>query len=163
MRTHSAQRVLPRNSRPCATSRVTPRQPPPRIRSCGRGTTRRRRWPWPLSAGALAVAAVLALIGFVMMRARSTACSSAGDEIISAEQVTAEEGRHATAASCCPLSALNRDGRANFSRMAWPDTCLIWRAGDSSHNMACCTLTPHPSSPDAGAVVASSFEGDYSR
>jgi outer membrane protein OmpA-like peptidoglycan-associated protein len=47
---------------------------------------------WALLAGGLAVAAVLGLTGFMMINARRDACSAAGDEIISAQQVTAEEG-----------------------------------------------------------------------
>jgi outer membrane protein OmpA-like peptidoglycan-associated protein len=98
MTRNSAQRVLLGKGRVRATARVVP-EPPPRVRYRVRGATRpapryrrHRRWPWGLLAGGLAGALVLALVGFMMVRARNTACSSAGDEIISAQQVTAEEG-----------------------------------------------------------------------
>ena len=49
-------------------------------------------WSGMMLAGGLAVTAVAALVGFMMVRARSAACSAANDEIIWAAQVTAEEG-----------------------------------------------------------------------
>jgi outer membrane protein OmpA-like peptidoglycan-associated protein len=51
-----------------------------------------RGWPRGALAGGLAVAVVLALAGFMVVRARAAACDTTGDRIIWAQQETQEEG-----------------------------------------------------------------------
>ena len=66
---------------------------PRRPRAAAYATARSgRRWPRELLVGALAAAVVLALGGFMVARARTTACHRAGNRIIWAQQETQEEG-----------------------------------------------------------------------
>jgi outer membrane protein OmpA-like peptidoglycan-associated protein len=96
-RTAGTGSVTSRRAR--ATSRASRRSPPRNARGRAKGGTlltsrppHRRRWRRELLAGGLAVAAVLAVAAFMTERARNTACTSTGDRIVSADQVTAQEG-----------------------------------------------------------------------
>lgn len=82
-----------------ATSRARRRSPPRNVHGHVNGGALqasrppyRRRWGPELLAAGLAVAAVLAVVGFMTERARSSSCTATGDRIISAGQVTAQEG-----------------------------------------------------------------------